>query len=127
MTKRDISLLQVYGIKNCNTVKKSLDWLSDNNHAYEFFDVKKGVLDKALLREWIQGMSISYTWLNLVNKASSSWKQLSSESKAELVTSEDAINMIIKKPTIMKRPVITRQGKIIIIGFDQTLYKEQLK
>ncbi len=120
-------MLQVYGIKNCNTVKKSLDWLSDNNHAYEFFDVKKGVLDKALLREWIQGMSISYTWLNLVNKASSSWKQLSSESKAELVTSEDAINMIIKKPTIMKRPVITRQGKIITIGFDQTLYKEQLK
>jgi arsenate reductase len=120
-------LLQVYGIKNCNTVKKSLDWLSDHSCEYEFFDVKKGVLNKNLIDGWIDSMKDNYTWENLVNKSSITWKQLSDKNKNEMLTSDAAITIILSKPTIMKRPVITKEGKLIAIGFDINLYEEKIK
>ena len=120
-------MLQVYGIKNCNTVKKSLAWLSDHNFKYEFFDDKKGVLNKSLIRNWIDSMKSNYTWENLVNKSGTTWKQLNDEIKNAVVTSDDAISIILSKPTIMKRPVITKKGKLIAIGFDVNLYEEKIK
>jgi|TARA_B110000967_G_scaffold207962_1_gene258684 arsenate reductase len=120
-------LLQVYGIKNCNTVKKSLDWLKENNCQYEFFDVKKGLLNKILMEDWIHSMKSNYTWESLVNKSGITWKQLSDKNKNGIVTSDDAIKIILSKPTIMKRPVITKKGKIITIGFDINLYEEKIK
>ena len=120
-------LLKVYGIKNCNTVKKSLNWLSDHNFEYEFFDVKKDVLSKDLINDWINTMKSNYTWVNLVNKSGITWKKLSDEVKNEIVTSDDAIRIILSKPTIMKRPVITKTEKLIAIGFDENLYEEEIK
>ena len=116
-------MLQVYGIKNCNTVKKSLNWLSDHNFEYEFFDVKKNVLSKHLINDWISKMKSNYTWINLINKSGITWKQLSDEIKNGILTSDDAISIILNKPTIMKRPVITKKGKLIAIGFDENLYE----
>ena len=120
-------MLQVYGIKNCNTVKKSLNWLSDHSCEYEFFDVKKGVLNKNLIDGWIDSMKDNYTWENLVNKSGTTWKQLNDENKNAVVTPDDAISIILSKPTIMKRPVITKKGKLIAIGFDVNLYEEKIK
>ncbi|MDC0423119.1 Spx/MgsR family RNA polymerase-binding regulatory protein [Methylophilaceae bacterium] len=120
-------MLQVYGIKNCNTVKKSLNWLSDHNFEYEFFDVKKNVLSKHLINDWISKMKSNYTWINLINKSGITWKQLSDEIKNGILTSDDAISIILNKPTIMKRPVITKKGKLIAIGFDENLYEEEIK
>ena len=120
-------MLQVYGIKNCNTVKKSLNWLSDHSCEYEFFDVKKGVLNKNLIDGWIDSMKDNYTWENLVNKSGITWKQLSDEIKNGIVTPDAAIKVILSKPTIMKRPVITKKDNIIAIGFDINLYEEKIK
>ena len=120
-------MLQVYGIKNCNTVKKSLNWLSDHNFEYEFFDVKKDILSKHLINDWISKMKSNYTWINLINKSGITWKQLSDEIKNGILTSDDAISIILNKPTIMKRPVITKKGKLIAIGFDENLYEEEIK
>ena len=61
-------MLQVYGIKNCNTVKKGLDWLNDNKIAFEFFDVKKVDLTSNLISDWIKNISSPYTSENLINK-----------------------------------------------------------
>ena len=120
-------MLQVYGIKNCNTVKKSLGWLEENNCQYEFLDVKKGLLNKILIYSWINSMKSNYTWESLVNKSGITWKQLNDENKNAVVTPDDAISIILSKPTIMKRPVITKKGKLIAIGFDVNLYEEKIK
>ena len=55
-------MLYVYGIKNCNTVKKGLEWLNNNNIDYEFFDVKKIDLSDALISEWIDNISQPYKY-----------------------------------------------------------------
>jgi len=123
-------LLKVYGIKNCNTVKKSLDWLTNQNFKYEFYDIKKNILNKSLLDVWIKNLGNEYTWKSLINRTSLSWKQLGEEEKntlSELDNAINAINAIIDKPTLMKRPVITEHEKVILIGFDENLYKKKLK
>ena len=63
-------MLSVYGIKNCNTVKKGLDWLNKNKIDYEFFDVKKIILIDEKISEWIDNMSEPYSPENLLNKFS---------------------------------------------------------
>lgn len=123
-------MLKVYGIKNCNTVKKSLDWLTNQNFKYEFYDIKKNILNKSLLDVWIKNLGNEYTWKSLINRTSLSWKQLGEEEKntlSELDNAINAINAIIDKPTLMKRPVITEHEKVILIGFDENLYKKKLK
>ena len=55
-------MLEVYGIKNCNTVRKSIAWLEINKISYEFFDIKKKVLNESLLNTWISNISSPYTW-----------------------------------------------------------------
>ncbi len=120
-------MLKVYGIKNCNTVKKSLDWLTNQNFKYEFYDIKKNILNKSLLDVWIKNLGNEYTWKSLINRTSLSWKQLGEEEKNTLSELDNAINAIIDKPTLMKRPVITEHEKVILIGFDENLYKKKLK
>jgi arsenate reductase len=74
-------MLHVYGIKNCNTVKKGLEWLSDNKIAFDFFDVKKVDLTTNLINDWIKNISPPYTAENLVNKTGMTWRKLSEDEK----------------------------------------------
>ena len=70
-------MLHVYGIKNCNTVKKGLEWLNDNKIAFDFFDVKKVDLTTNLINDWIKKISSPYTAENLINKTGMNWRNLS--------------------------------------------------
>ena len=112
---------------NCNTVKKSLNWLSDHNFEYEFFDVKKNVLSKHLINDWIKNISSPYTSENLINKTGMTWRKLSEEEKKLPLTMDNIINLIKKYPTAMKRPLITLEGKVLAIGFDENIYEEKIK
>ena len=120
-------MLHVYGIKNCNTVKKGLEWLNDNKIAFDFFDVKKVDLTTNLINDWIKNINSPYTAENLVNKTGMTWRKLSEDEKKLPLTKENIINLIKKYPTAMKRPLITLEGKVLAIGFDENIYEEKIK
>jgi len=117
-------MYQVYGIKNCNTVKKGLGWLDHNQIEYEFLDVKKNVLDKNLLNSWMKNLPANLRWEQLINKAGITWRQLSEEDKLSAENTQGAIQLILKKPSVMKRPVITENNQVLSIGYDDTHFKE---
>ena len=99
-------MLEVFGIKNCSTVKKSLTWLEEKKIPYEFLDVKKSVLSESLLKLWMNNMPKPYTWENLINKSGMTWRKLpDSKKNMELDKKYASIIAIknIKKYTIINR------------------------
>ena len=119
-------IVRLYGIKNCNTVKKSIDWLNGQKINFEFMDVKKGILDEKTLSEWIENLPNGYSWESLVNKSGITWRKLDDEQKKIAGTQIGVFGLIIEKPSIMKRPVITNGNKVLTIGFDELKFSEQL-
>lgn len=113
----------VYAIPNCNTVKKALDWLKENKVAYEFHDYKKKGVTGTLLTAWCQQIG----WEALINKKGSTWRQLPKEIQETITTQKAAVALMTEKTSIIRRPLIEENGKIIAIGFDETEYKKALK
>ena len=113
----------VYAIPNCNTVKKALDWLKQNKVAIEFHDYKKKGITAAQLTNWSKQIG----WEALVNKKGATWRQLPKEVQEGITTQKTAIALMIEKTSIIKRPLIEENGKIIALGFDEAEYKKALK
>lgn len=114
--------MQLFGIPNCNTVKKARDWLTANHIAYEFQDFKKSVADKALLADWLK----QEPWEKLINRAGMTWRNLPDNEKALVVDASSALNLMLDKTSVIKRPVLVEDGKIIALGFTEAAYKELL-
>ncbi len=110
-------MLTVYGIPNCDTVKKTLEWLKTNGLLYEFYDYKKQGISANKLSEWLK----SYEWTKLVNRAGTTWKKLTDEEKAAINNNQTAVELMIAKPSIIKRPLIEQDGKTIALGFDEVM------
>lgn len=113
----------VYGIPNCNTIKKATDWLKENKVPFAFHDYKKEGITANKLKEW----SKQAGWENLLNKKGTTWKQLDETTQASVTNQKKAIELLQEKTSMIKRPVIEEDGKIIIIGFDEKLYEEKFK
>jgi len=113
----------VYAIPNCNTVKKALDWLQKNKIAYEFHDYKKKGITATVLTNWCKQVG----WEALVNKKGATWRQLTPDIQASITTQKAAITLMMEKTSIIKRPLIEENGKILALGFDETEYKKALK
>jgi arsenate reductase len=114
--------MQLFGIPNCNTVKKARDWLGHNGVAYEFHDFKKNGVSSALLQGWLDQMP----WDKLVNRAGMTWRNLSDAEKAAVNDAPSALNLMLEKSSVIKRPVLVKDGKIISLGFAEATYKELL-
>lgn len=114
-------MLEVYGIKNCNTVKKALDWLSNNGIAYNFHDFKKEPATLAKLQEWQKFTP----WESLVNKKGTTWKKLSTEEQATVINASAANVVLLKNNSMIKRPII-ELGDNILLGFDEKIYTEKI-
>jgi Spx/MgsR family transcriptional regulator len=112
----------VYAIPNCNTVKKALDWLKANKVAYEFHDYKKKGITAVQLTAWIKQVG----WEALINKKGATWRQLPKEQQESITTQKAAIVLMMEKTSIIKRPLVQADGKIILLGFDETEYKKAL-
>lgn len=112
-------MVKVYGIKNCSTVKKALDWLDKHGVAYEFQDFKKwGVAEERLIA-WAKALG----WESLVNKRGTTWKQLDDEVQSSVVDAESAFPVLMEKTSMIKRPVV-ELGDQVILGFDEARYAE---
>ena len=109
--------ITVYGIPNCNTVKKARVWLADHQVDVVFHDFKKQGVSEALLQGWLQ----HFPWEKLVNRAGTTWRQLSDEQKAAVKDNASAIALMMEKPSVIKRPVIVTEQHALL-GFDEAAY-----
>ena len=106
----------LYGIKNCDTVKKARVWLDQNGIAYRFHDFRSD----GLTREQLNEFTARIDWQNLLNRSSTSWRQLSPEQQSAL-NQQKAIDLMLNLPTLIKRPVLDT-GDQLIIGFKIDFY-----
>jgi len=113
----------VYGIKNCNTVKAALSWLRNHNVEFEFHDYKKAGITEAKLKEW--GKQVG--WESLVNKRGTTWRQLEETQQKKVVNEKSAIALMMEKTSVIKRPLVEKNGKVLLLGFDDAEYNRALK
>ena len=111
----------VFGIKNCDTMKKAMTWLSAQGIAYEFIDYKKAGVAEANLPEW----AAKAGWQKLLNTRGLMWKKLSEAERAD-VDEAKALALMAQYPTLIKRPVLDT-GSRLIVGFTPENYAEQLQ
>jgi len=110
----------LYGISNCNTVKKAKDWLQENNIEFQFHDYRK----QGLTTELLETFEATLGWEKLLNKQSTSWRKLSDDQKAN-VSKQTALQYMLETPTLIKRPVLDT-GEKMIIGFKADNYQAEL-
>lgn len=111
----------VYGIKNCDTVKKTIKWLTDNGLSPKLHDYRVDGLNP----DWLKQMADQFGWENLVNKRSTTWRSLDESIKQNL-NKETALKVLNEQPTLIKRPIVIH-ADIALLGFDATEYQAKLK
>ncbi|MCY7421954.1 MAG: Spx/MgsR family RNA polymerase-binding regulatory protein [Chitinophagaceae bacterium] len=111
-------MIEVYGITNCNTVKKAVVWLKEHSLPYRFHDYKKEGITEGKMDAWCH----YFGWENLVNKAGTTWKKLPDDVKATIVNQPSAIQLMLNQNSVIKRPVI-EAGKKLLIRFNEEEYK----
>ena len=107
----------LYGIKNCDTVKKARLWLDQHHVAYQFHDFRIDGLTSAQLNDF----AARTEWDKLLNRSSTSWRQLNPEQQRDL-TQEKALRLMLETPTLIKRPILDTGDKLIV-GFKADHYQ----
>lgn len=111
----------IYGIKNCDTMKKARAWLDGNGVAYDFHDYKTTGIDRGRLEGWAKKVG----WEVLLNRAGTTFRKLPDADKDGL-TEARAITLMLAQPSMIKRPVLERDGKVIV-GFKPDAYTSLIK
>lgn len=111
----------LFGIPNCDTVRKARDWLDANGVAYRFHDYKKVGIDEARLRAW----SAQFGWDKVLNRAGATFKKLPEADKANL-DEDRAVALMLAQPSMIKRPVVEHPGGRLI-GFKPEDYAKALR
>ena len=116
-------MYQVYGIMDCDTVKKALKWLENHNVEFEFHDYKSKGISEKTLKNWISQVG----WESLVNKKGMTWRQLDPGTQNAIKNEKSAIKLMVEKTSVIKRPLIESSGKVVVLGFDETEYGQRFK
>ncbi|RLA58364.1 MAG: ArsC family reductase [Gammaproteobacteria bacterium] len=111
-------MITLYGIKNCDTVKKARRWLDERGIDYQFHDFRADGLSADSVQEWIEELG----WETLINKRSTSWKQLDAKTR-DAMNSGSAKDAILKQPTLIKRPLLDT-GHAHFTGFSADSYEK---
>ena len=107
----------IYGIPNCDTIKKTMDWFKKSKLETVFHDYKKEGITKEKLTAWCKQAG----WEILLNKKGTTWRQLPAGTQAGIVKEREAIALMMQSPSLIKRPVI-ELGNKIMVGFDEEAY-----
>ena len=107
----------IYGISNCDTVKKAKNWLDKHNIDYQFHDFRQQGLDKKIIDGWLKTVA----WDKILNKRSTSWRNLD-PSIQQTINKSNVVDLLIENPTLIKRPVMD-VNDTITIGFNSDTYK----
>ena len=111
----------MYGIPNCDTIKKAKKWLEANGIDYEFHDYKKKGITKAKLKDWCKQAD----WEVLLNRRGTTWRKLDDATK-ESINKTSAIDIMAKETSIIKRPVIETDNETLV-GFSTDTYEAAFK
>lgn len=111
-------MITLYGIPNCDTIKKSRKWLKDNDIDYEFHDYKKHGVPEKELKVWVKKLG----WEIFLNKRGTTWRKLDEQVKNS-VDEASAIQIMLGNPSIIKRPVLVK-GSDILVGFKESEYSQ---
>ncbi len=114
-------MVVLYGIKNCDTVKKARAWLESNGIDYQFHDYRVDGLTAELLQRFANELG----WSTMLNRSSTSWRQLSPEQQADLIEGK-ALHLMLEIPTLIKRPILATDSKLML-GFKSDTYQTLLK
>ncbi len=100
----------IYGITNCDTVKKSRSWFDARGITYQFHDFKKLGVPEAALRQWVKALG----WEALINKKGTTWRKLDAAAQMAMTTEESAIALMLASPSVIKRPIVIQSIKITV-------------
>jgi arsenate reductase (glutaredoxin) len=110
--------MKLYGIPNCSTVKNARDWLSQQNIEVEFHDFKKQGLDAKTAKRWLQQAD----WSMLINRSGLTWRKLPEQRKQLVQDAPSALELMLEKTSVIKRPLLEKDDKLLHIGFDESSY-----
>lgn len=113
------SSVTIYGIKNCDTMKKARSWLDERNVAYSFHDYKAAGIERKRLEDWAKQVG----WETLLNRAGTTFRKLADAEKTNL-TEKKAIALMVAQPSMIKRPVL-EEGSRLLVGFKPDIYAKE--
>ena len=111
----------LYGIKNCDTMKKARSWLDQQGVAYSFHDYKAEGIDRPRFERWVAAVG----WETLLNRSGTTFRKLP-EKDREGLTEKKAIALMLAQPSMIKRPVLDKDGTLLV-GFKPDAYKAAVK
>lgn len=111
-----MSSVTLYGIKNCDTVKKARKWLDNHSVSYTFHDFRVDGINKTLVNSFLKHVGLE----TLINRRGTSWRKLS-DSEKDFKNKTQAVELILENPTLIKRPVLDANKKVFV-GFNEELY-----
>lgn len=118
--KNTPSVYRIFGIKNCDTMKKARAWLDTNGIAYKFHDYRQDGIDAALLTEFIRHIDLT----QLLNKRGTTWRQLDKTEQDAATDTAAAIRLMTEKPALIKRPVLVSPDGRYHLGFNADDYQQ---
>ncbi len=121
MSNAEITIL--YGIPNCDTVKRARAWLMEHGVAHEFHDFKKSGVPPKELDSWVA----SAGWERLVNRQGLTWKKLPEDQRAAVASAAAARGLMLAQPSVIKRPVVQWASGAVTVGFDAADWLARLK
>jgi Spx/MgsR family transcriptional regulator len=114
--------ITLYGIPNCDTVKKARAWLTERAANYHFHDFKKQGVPAARLPAWMAAAG----WEKLLNRQGTTWRKLAPTEQARAHDAASAAALMLEHPSVIKRPVVEWGGGAITVGFDANAWNERL-
>ncbi len=114
--------ITVYGIKNCDTLRKAIKWLNNSGVEHRFHDYRKDGLDEAQLRTWVDVLG----WEQVLNKRGTTWRKLPESDRSD-VNTDQAIALMLASPAMIKRPLLDLGDGRLHLGFKEAEYATLLK
>lgn len=112
-------MIKLYGISNCDTVKKARAWLTDNGVEAEFVDFKKSPPTPELVTGWLSQIPVE----SLLNKRGTTWRKLDAATQAQAAEQTGAVRIMVDNPSVIKRPVLDKDGQFYV-GFSAENYRQ---
>ena len=113
-------MLTMYGIKNCDTIKKARRWLEAHQIEYRFHDYRADGLERAQLDTFIAELG----WQALLNTRGTTWRKLDESLRNSIDDADAAAALMLEMPAIIKRPLLCAPGQPMLLGFSETLYSD---
>lgn len=113
----------VYGITNCDTVKRARAWLADHARAADFHDFRKAGVPADALDDWIAALG----WERLLNRRGTTWRKLDESAKAAVVDATSARTLMLRQPSVIRRPVVRWPDGGVTVGFDAEDWARRLR